>query len=445
MSPASFQSSDAINDRQTTIFVSNRSNDEFPSHLVVDNSYAQLARSIAPCSSSSSHAFSPLEHDYQRTKQTQRLPALDTRRQHQHPPSPTSLRKRPEPPPVPPASPASQHGDFVVLQTAGYQSTSPTLDEITAARFDLTPNSPDWHYLRALDRLEGRRMGPRTPSSRSEIVPDSPTLKGLGIQGLSSAFTPRLSDQSSFRDGLDFSCKVKPDSSSETSSDLSLLREEQATFRQMARIAAKEAAAQTGALGGEDDHSISEARTESLDSHVGMTHNSPGVARRHLVVKRSPKHENLVPERDSTFLRNIKECARQEAALRAAAPPHLQPTHPALRDDVIKGQERDWTGQEGKQTPILDTLHLRRQVVENLQENTRQRLIDRRRKGKSSVDVSGLQQQKQEHENEADAECEFPSLTLDPRRASSASMLLPVIHHAFVLFPHHSSEGDLRA
>jgi hypothetical protein len=350
-------------------------------------------------------------------------------------------------PPVPPTSPASQHGDFVVLQTSDYQSTSPTLDDIAAERFDLTPNSPDWHYLRALDRLEGRRMGPRTPSSRSEIIPDSPTLKGLGIQGL------RLSDQS-FQDRLDRFPKVKPDTSSETSSDLSLLHEEQATFEKMARIAAREAAAQTESPRTREVCLISGAHTGSFESQFRVTSDSPDMhvqqSRQHLLVKRSPKHENLVPERDSMFFRNIQECARQEAILRAATASCLQPIHPAFRDDIrpASRQEGGWNGQEEMQCPILETLHLRRQVVENLQHSARQRLIDRRLKGKSTVDVSNLQEQKQQQHHQVkmnDDEHAAPSLTSDTRRASSASMILPVIHHAFILSPHRSSEGDLRA
>jgi hypothetical protein len=258
-----------------------------------------------------------------------------------------------------------------------------------------------------------------------------------------------------FRDRIDSFDKAKPDRSSETSSDLSLLREEQAIFKQLARIAAKQAAEKKE----KEDYSIYGARTNSLEGRFSAVPDSPDmhIARQHLLVKRSPKHENLVPERDSTFIRNIKECARQEAVLRAAIPSCLQPTHPAFRDDVgpIKGQERDqveltmeqerdWVGVGDKQTPVLETLHLRRQVVENLQHSTRQRLIDQRREGKSAIKVSNLQQQ-QQRRDETDTETEPPSPILDPRRASSASMLLPVLDHAFILCPHRSSEGDLRA
>jgi hypothetical protein len=339
-----------------------------------------------------------------------------------------TARKRFDPPPVPPTSPVSKLDDgFIVVNTTELQQPGFLLEDATTEVLKIAPNTPDWHFHRALDRLEGRQIGPRTPSSRSEVIQDSPALKGLGIQGLSPGF-------------------VKTDTSSETSSDLSLLREEQATFKHMAMMAAMQAAIENDHHGDEDGYTTSKVRLDSPVECTTVPCSPDGyVSRQRLLVKRSPEHGKIVPDRNSAFLMQVQECARQKEALRAIAPSHLQLAHPALRDhDHVTDQDCKLNASNDNKAPMLENLHLRKQVVENLQYSTRQRLIDRRLKGKSTGGVTTLKQQKsQQPKDESEFELERDSGS-PCKRISSASTILSAIHSPFVPFTHRSSEGDLR-
>jgi hypothetical protein len=211
-------------------------------------------------------------------------------------------------------------------------------------------------------------------------------------------------------------------------------------------MAAMQAAIENGHHEDEDGYTTSKVRPDSPVECTTVPGSPDGyVSRKRLLVKPSPEHGKIVPERNSTFLMQVQECARQEQALRASTPSHLQLAHPALRDhDHVRDQDCKLDASNDKKAPILENLHLRKQVVENLQYSTRQRLIDRRLKGKSTGGVTPLQQQKsQQPQTKSELELE-PDSGSPCKRISSASTILSAVQSPFLPFTHRSSEGDLR-
>lgn len=289
-------------------------------------------------------------------------------------------------------------------------------------------NLREQQRLRSLARLEGRLVGPRTPSVRSEAVEESLQARGLGIHVAEDVpgpadgrtmepgpVTPKRPSVTSKR--LLPEVRGLSKRSSNTSSDLSMLHNEQATFRHMARLAAYQhelqmsnrfqspaVGAQTLGFSGTETRHDGNTSVKCAQPKLGPRGNTSSlpslqVADEKLLVKSSPKHEHFVPERDSQFIRDLRELAQQRTAEAAATPPALRLAHPAFRDKAsprmsarlspektpeIYHQTSPASNESYTPNPqqargeggVQSNVDLRKRAVRNLQESTRHREVE---------------------------------------------------------------------